>query len=367
MTYTMAKDYYAVLGVARDASDQEIKKAYRTLAHKYHPDKSGGDEQKFKEVNEAYQVLSNKDKRAQYDRFGQTFQGAGGAGGFDGFDFSQFQQGAGAQGFDFNFSGSGFEDIFSQMFGGGMGSTQRTGRSGRDVQVDVEITFAEMITGVKKKITIYRAVHCTTCKGTGGAPGTSSQECAACQGSGRIQKRVQTILGTMMQAAVCDHCHGRGTTYAEKCATCKGAGQYRDDVQEQVDIPAGIADGQSIVVSGHGEPGDHGGRAGDLIVTVHVASSKKFVRDEHHIRTQQHVTFAQAALGDKVTVETVDGPVTMKVPAGTQSGELYRIRGKGVPKLRGGRGDHIVEVIVDVPTSLTRAQKKIIAQLRDMG
>ncbi len=152
MTYTMAKDYYAVLGVARDASDQEIKKAYRTLAHKYHPDKSGGDEQKFKEVNEAYQVLSNKDKRAQYDRFGQTFQGAGGAGGFDGFDFSQFQQGAGAQGFDFNFSGSGFEDIFSQMFGGGMGSTQRTGRSGRDVQVDVEITFAEMITGVKKRL-----------------------------------------------------------------------------------------------------------------------------------------------------------------------------------------------------------------------
>ncbi len=365
----MAKDFYDILGVARDASDQEIKKAYRTLAHKYHPDKAGGDEQKFKEVNEAYQVLSNKDKRAQYDRFGQTFQGASGAsGGFDGFDFSQFSQGAGAQGVHFDFGGSGFEDLFSQMFSGGMRDAQRAGRSGRDVQVDVEITFAEMITGVTKKVTVYRAVQCATCNGTGGAPGSEPQQCATCHGSGHIQKRVQTILGTMMQTAVCDTCHGRGTTYAKACTTCKGAGQYRDDVHEQIDIPAGIADGQSVVISGRGEPGERGSRAGDLIVTVHIAPSKTFVRDENHIRTQQHVTFAQAALGDKVTVETVDGPVTMKVPAGTQSGELYRIRGKGVPKLRGmGRGDHIVEVIVDVPTSLTRAQKKLIMQLRDMS
>ena len=363
----MAKDYYDILGVGREASDQDIKKAYRALAHKYHPDKSGGDEQKFKEVNEAYQVLSNKEKRSQYDRFGQTFQGAGpgGAGGFGGFDFSQFQQGAGSQGFSFDFGGSGFEDIFSQMFGGAGGS-QRAGRTGRDVQIDTEITFVQMITGITKDISLYRAVQCATCDGAGGAPGAAAKECGTCHGSGHVQKRVQTILGTMAQTAVCDTCHGRGTTYDKACPTCKGAGAYRDDVQERIEIPAGIADGQSIVLSGHGEPGDRGGRAGDLIVTVHVTPSKQFVRDGDHIRMQQHVTFAQAALGDKISVETVDGTVTMKVPAGTQSGELYRIRGKGVPKLRGiGRGDQIVEVIVDVPTSLTRAQKKLITQLRD--
>lgn len=359
----MAKDYYDILGVARDASETEIKKAYRALAHKYHPDKAGGDEKKFKEVNEAYQVLSNKQKRAQYDQFGQSFGGAGGAGGFD---FSQFQR-AGARGFDFNFGGGGFDDLFSQMFGGGVGDTRTSAhRTGRDVHVDVEISFVEMIAGATKTITVYRATRCARCDGTGGEPDAATRTCSVCDGSGRVQKRMQTILGTMMQTAVCETCHGRGTTYDKTCTRCKGVGVYRDNVEETLEIPAGIADGQAIAVSERGEPGEFGARAGDLIVTVHVVPDERFTRDGDNIRTRQHVSFAQAALGDKISVETVDGPVKMKVPAGTQSGEQYRIRGKGVPKLRSlGRGDHIVEVIVDVPTSLTRTQKKLITQLRD--
>ncbi len=360
----MSKNYYDILGVSKSASAAEIKKAYRTLAHKHHPDKNGGDEAKFKEVNEAYQVLSNKEKRAQYDQFGQTFNGTnGGQSGFGGYDFSQFQQGFGSQGFEFNFGGDGMGDIFSEMFGGG----GRRSRRGRDVQVDVEISFAEMIHGVKKEITIFKSVRCDHCDGKGGEPGSNAHTCATCQGSGHMQKRMQTILGTIAQTVVCDTCGGRGKTFDKKCTKCKGVGHYREEVRESIDIPAGIHDGQAIAISGRGEVGESGSMAGDLIVSVHVVPDHRFTRDGNDIHTKKHVSFSQAALGDKVMVETVDGEVKMKIPAGTQSGEIYRMRGKGVPKLQSiGRGDHLVEIIVDVPTKLSREAKKLIEQLREL-
>lgn len=360
----MSKNYYDILGVSKGASADEIKKAYRTLAHKYHPDKNGGDEAKFKEVNEAYQVLSNKEKRAQYDQFGQTFNGSGGGqGGFGGFDFSQFQQGFGGQGFEFNFGGDGMGDIFSEMFGGG----SRRSRRGRDVQVDVEISFAEMIHGVKKEIAIFKSVRCDRCDGKGGEPGSGEHTCGTCHGSGHVQKRMQTILGTIAQTAICDACRGKGKTFDKNCTKCKGVGHYREEVRENIEIPAGIHDGQAIAISGRGEVGENGSMAGDLIVSVHVVPDRRFTRDGNDIHTKKHVSFAQAALGDKVMVDTVDGEVKMKVPAGTQSGEIYRMRGKGVPKLQGiGRGDHLVEIIVDVPTKLSREAKKLIEQLREL-
>lgn len=361
----MTKDYYDILGVSRSASQDEIKKAYRKMAHKYHPDKSGGDEAKFKEANEAYQTLSNQQKRAQYDQFGQTFSGSGGGGGagFGGFDFSQFQQGGGNQGFEFNFGGDGMGDIFSEMFGG----SGRQARRGRDVQVNIDIDFDEVIKGAIKEVNVYKSVYCSHCNGRGGEPGSKEQTCQTCHGSGHIQQAMQTILGTIAQTVVCDTCDGRGKTFEKKCSKCKGAGQYKEQVTESVEIPAGINDGQSIAMTGKGEAGEDGANAGDLIITVHVVPDRRFVRDGNDIRTKKHVTFAQAALGDKVEIETVEGNVKMKIPAGTQSGEIYRIRGKGVPKLRGiGRGDHLVEVIVDVPTKLSRQEKKIIEQLKNL-
>ncbi len=358
----MAKDYYEVLGVSRDASKDEIKKAYRKMAHKYHPDKDTGDEAKFKEVNEAYQVLSDDQKKSQYDQFGQTFEGAGGAG-FGGFDFSQFQQGAGGQGFEFNFGGDGMGDIFSEMFGGG----GRRSARGRDVQVDIEIGFDEVIKGAIKEVSVYKSVQCDTCSGTGGELGAKESMCGTCSGNGHVQKTMQTILGTVAQNVVCSACHGKGKTFDKKCTKCSGEGQHNEHVKETVEVPAGINDGQSIAMTGKGEAGRNGAPAGDLIVTVHVVSDSRFERDGNNIRTQKHISFAQAALGDRVDIDTVDGGVTMKIPAGTQSGEIYRIRGKGIPKLRGiGRGDHMVEVIVDVPTKLSRAEKKLIEQLRDL-
>ena len=362
----MAKSFYDILGVSKDASEAEIKKAYRKLAHKYHPDKDGGDEVKFKEINEAYQTLSDKQKRAQYDQFGQTFNGGTGAGtsgaGFGGFDFSDFTNSTGGQGFEFNFgSGDGMGDIFSEMFGRGSGTS---GRRGRDVQVDIDITFEEMIKGTTKEIVIYKSVECEHCKGSGGEPGSKQHTCKTCSGTGHIQKTMQTILGTIAQTVVCNECGGKGKVFEKKCTKCSGVGHYKKEVKETIDIPAGINDGQSIVITGKGESGEI---PGDLIVTVHVIPDDRFVRDGYDIRTTKHINFPQAALGDKVDIETVDGKVKMKIPAGTQSGEIYKIRGKGIPKLRGiGRGDHLVEVIVDVPKKLSRKQKKLIEELKEI-
>ncbi|QQS15846.1 MAG: molecular chaperone DnaJ [Candidatus Moraniibacteriota bacterium] len=362
----MAKDYYQTLGVARGASADEIKKAYRKLAHAHHPDKKGGDEAKFKEINEAYQVLSNKEKRAQYDQFGETFsQGGGGGAGFGGFDF-----GRGFEGFsngNFHFEG-GFEDIFSDIFGGGRSRGSRSRRRGSDIQVDVEISFEEMAAGVRKTLSLRREVACSLCSGTGGKRGSKEQNCPTCHGAGQVRRTVRSILGTFQQAEVCGDCGGRGKVYAEKCLECRGSGRVKKTDEIPLDIPAGIEDGQMLSLSGEGEAGEAGSQPGDLLVSVHVRPHPVFSRRGNDVLSNISVSAVRAALGDTVDVETIDGLVSMKVPAGTQSGEVFRIRSKGLLPVGSswGRGDHLVTVTVRVPKHLSREEKRLFEALRDI-
>lgn len=364
----MAKNYYDILGVGKSASQDEIKKAYRKLAHQYHPDKQGGDEAKFKEINEAYSVLSDGTKRSQYDQFGQTFNGAGSGGGagFGGFDFGNFsgQQG----GFHFDFGGSGgFEDLFSEMFGGGGRSGARTrSRSGADIHVDVEISFEEMATGVSQDIPLRKSSTCEVCHGSGGRPGSEQKTCSTCQGSGQVRRAVRSILGVFSQVEVCETCQGRGKVYTESCNHCHGKGRFTTDQKIRVDIPAGIQSGQAISLSGQGEAGDIGAPAGDLLITVRVKPHTSFERKGDDVFSSAEISFARAALGDTLSIATLEGSVKIKVPAGTQSGELFRIRDKGIPHLgKRGQGDHFVRVKVVTPTKLSRAQKKLLEQLKE--
>ena len=381
----MSKDYYDILNVSKEATDDEIKKAYRKLAHQYHPDKPGGDEARFKEVNEAYQVLSDKEKRSQYDQFGQTFEQAQASGGFRGFegfrDFSSF-----AEGFDFNFGSdarggregfSGFEDIFGDIFeqagfrrGGRRGARRRRGE---DIQVDVEIDFLEMAHGAEKELNLYKRVKCGKCHGEGIEPGSKKIECPACEGEGEVRTSRRTILGTFSQVSVCPECQGEGKIPEKKCQKCGGDGRVREYEKIKVKIPAGIKDGQSIRLEGLGESlpagrqAAEGGEAGDLYVTVHVKPHEKFTREDDDIHSEEKISFSQAALGDKVEVETIDGEVKLKIPAGTQSGEIFRLKGKGIKHLsRFGFGDHYVRIQVVTPKSLTREQREIFEKLKDI-
>src|SRR3989344_3360795 len=350
-------NYYDMLGVSKDASEDEIKKAFRKLAHKHHPDKGGGDEKKFKEINEAYQVLSNKEKRHQYDQFGQTFSGNGSGqrSGFGGFEGGQ------ASGFDF--SGTGFEDIFSEMFGGAGRSGGRV-RAGADIQVDVEIAFEEMVAGVKKELRLRKLARCHVCDGTGGKPGSQADTCGDCGGSGQIRRTVQTIFGAFAQAAPCERCHGRGKAYKEKCADCHGAGRTEQEEQITIEIPAGVHDEQTLSMRGGGAAGEDGAPAGDLFINIHIRPHTFLKRQGYNIVSSLDITFAQAALGDKVTVQTVAGDVVMKIPAGTQPGEVFRVRGKGVPHLgQFGRGDHLVTVHLKIPKKLSREERELIEKL----
>jgi len=364
----MAKDYYEILGVSKTASPDEIKKAFRKLAHKHHPDKSGGDEKKFKEANEAYQVLSNKEKRARYDQTGQDFHSQGqssGAGqGFGGFS----SQGGGASGFDFNgqgfdFSGTGFEDIFSNMFGGG-GRSHGQSRTGSDIAVDVEITFEEMVHGVKKNIRLRKLSNCDVCNGTGGKPHSREETCPDCGGNGSVRRTVQTIFGAFAQEEICERCHGRGKIYKEKCTVCHGAGRVQKEEEISIEIPAGIHNEQTLSVSGRGAAGEDGAPAGDLFVNVHIRPHTSFKRHGDDIASHLKITFAEATLGGKVNVETIEGDVSMKIPAGTEPGEVFRIRGKGVPHLgHFGRGDHLVTISLFIPKKLSREERELIEKL----
>ncbi len=360
----MAKNYYDILGVSKNASQDEIKKAFRKLAHKYHPDKEGGDESRFKEMNEAYGVLSDTEKRAQYDRFGQTFQGnTGGGGSAPGWDFSQFGGNGGNVKFDF---GEGFEDIFSGVFGGASHGGNRA-KQGSDIQVDVEITFEEMVTGVEKSVSLRKLSVCERCRGTGGKPGAREDTCTHCRGSGRIQKQVQSIFGVMAQVVMCDSCHGRGKTYVEICDECRGAGRTQRAETLAIGIPAGVQDGQAVILEGRGAAGEYGARAGDLFAVVHVKPHAEWRRQGDDIHSTVGVHYAQVVLGDKVAVRTVEGPVTMKIPAGTQPGEVFRIRNKGVPHAgRYGRGDHLVMINLIVPKKVSTEEKKLIERLADL-
>lgn len=364
----MAKDYYAVLGVAKSATPDEIKKAFRAKAHQYHPDKQGGDEAKFKEVNEAYQVLSDADKRAKYDQFGAGFEQAGGGAGAGGFNWSDFaRQGGFNQGnvhFDFGDVGD-LGEMFGDLFGGGSrrGGGRRASK-GADQEVRLGLDFLEAVFGTKKTIELERLQTCGHCSGSGGEPGSKTTTCGTCRGSGQVERVQQSFMGMMRTVGVCSDCQGEGQKVEQRCRECTGTGVKRGREILKVDIPAGISSGQTIRLPGKGEAGRQGQPAGDLYLHIEVAPHSQWHRHGDDIVTKEKISFRQAALGDKIDINTVHGPVKLKIPEGTQSGKVFKLAGKGVPHLnRGGTGDHLVEVVVHTPTKLTRAQKQALAEL----
>lgn len=351
----MAKDFYETLGVTRSASQDDIRRAFHKLAHQHHPDKSGGNTERFKEVNEAYQTLSDPEKRAHYDRFGST---PGAAGGMNWSDFQRANQGGfgGATGADFGDLG----DIFGDIFGFGRQRSRSPSR-GADVEVDLMIDFKDVVSGAEKLIELSGSSSCERCSGNGAEPGTGMSSCPACGGSGVIEHVQQTFIGGIRSQSVCRKCGGHGSTPKTNCKRCHGTGSIRGKRQLKVTIPAGIDDGQSIRLQGQGETGPRGSRPGDLYLRVRVRPDTTFRRDGDDVLSRRTVTFAQAALGSKVEVETVDGNVELNIPAGTQPGTMFRMRGKGIPNLHGKRrGDQIVKVLVKVPEKLTKEQRKII-------
>lgn len=346
-------EYYDRLGVSKDASQDEIKRAYRKMSKKYHPDinKEPGAEEKYKEVQEAYETLSDDQKRAAYDQYGPDgANGFGGQGGFGGFD-----GGAGFGGFD------GFEDIFSSFFGGGATRNPNAPRQGDDLQYRVNLSFEEAIFGAKKEVHYNREATCKTCSGSGAKPGTSPVTCGRCHGQGVINVDTQTPLGMMRRQVTCDVCHGTGQEIKEPCQTCHGTGHEKQSHKVSVKIPAGVETGQQIRLAGQGEAGFNGGPYGDLFVIINVNPSDKFTRDGSTIYYTLNISFVQAALGDTVEVPTVHGNVEMTIPAGTQTGKTFRLKGKGAPRLRGGsQGDQHVTVKIVTPTKLNDAQKEAL-------
>ena len=349
------RDYYEVLGVAKTATDDEIKKAYRTLAKKYHPDLNGGDkdcEAKFKEVNEAYEVLSDPQKRARYDQFGHEDPRAGGAGGGYG-DFTG--------GF-----GGGFDDIFSAFFGGGFGGGGQRARGpqrGDDLRYDLTITFEEAAFGCEKEISVTRDENCEECGGTGARKGTQPTQCPTCHGTGQVQSFVNTPIGRVSNVRVCEACHGQGTIINDPCPKCSGRGRVRKNRKITIKIPAGIDNGMQIPLRKQGEPGLRGGENGDLYIFVTVKPHKLFTRENYDLYCDVTVSFTQAALGGEIDVPTLNGMIKHNLPEGTQPGTVIRLRGQGIQNLRGaGTGDLYIKVNVEIPRKLTDKQKELLMQ-----
>lgn len=360
------RDYYEILGIGKDASADEIKKAYRKLAVKYHPDKEGGDEAKFKEATEAYEVLKDTTKRQRYDQFGHAGVGGNGAAGgnpFGGFDFSQFG-GASGQNIHFDFGDVGLGDIFGSFFGGGGGRTQRED-VGRDIQTSVTLTFEEAVFGVEKTLSISMNDICHHCKGNRAEPGYQLKTCEVCKGSGQVVQQMNTIFGAIQQAVICKNCEGRGKIPEKPCSVCKGKGIERVNQEITIKIPAGIDDGAVIRLREHGEASANGNK-GDLYVQINVKAHKHLTREGDLILSNQHIGMVEAALGTEIEVQTVDGSVKMKIPAGTQSGTDFKLSGHGVPHIRDkNRGSHIVTILVDTPTNLTKEQKQALETLKN--
>lgn len=349
------RDYYEVLGVARNASNDDLKGAFRRLARQYHPDvnKDSDAEERFKEINEAYAVLSDPDRRAAYDRFGHAgVKGAGGAA-------------------DFTVDFTDFADIFGDLFGfGGFGRSGRKSRNvprrGADLQYRVDLTFEEAVFGVEKEIEITRDEVCDKCSGSGAEPGTSPERCSACNGAGEVRQVRQTLLGSMVQVATCPTCNGQGETISTPCLSCKGRGFERKVRKKVVSIPAGVDTGTQIRMAGEGQPGLNSGPQGNLYIAINVKPHKYFKRRETNIMLDIDVNIAQATLGAEVDVPTVDGNVKLKIPSGTQPGKVLRMRDKGVPHLRGnGRGDQLVIINVDIPTRISSDQRALFEQLAE--
>ncbi len=361
----MAKDYYEILGISKGANDQEIKKAYRKLAQKYHPDKNKGDksaEAKFKQVSEAYETLSDNKKRTYYDQFGQS-QGAGG-----GYGGAQGYSGFNAQGFDFSNMGGGFADIFETFFSGGSSSRTRSRAGGpvrgEDIEANIKIKFEESVTGTERELEITKAEKCDHCKATGAEPGSKIVTCALCNGTGEIKEIRQTLLGQIATSRTCDVCHGEGRTPEKKCSVCHGTTRIRKKERVKVKIPAGINDDSTIRLSGKGEAGLKGGDYGDLYLHINVESHKEFVRSGDDIHTEQKIHLLQGVLGDEIEVPTVYEKVKLKIPAGTSSGKVFKLKGYGMPRLNTSlKGDHYIKIILDVPAKLTKKEKELYEEL----
>lgn len=362
----MSKDYYQILGLDKKASKDEVKKAFRKLAQKYHPDKQGGDQAKFKEINEAYSVLSDDKKRAEYDSYGRVFSGAGGGPsgggqGFGGFDFSDFaSQFSGAQ-------GQGFEDfdigdIFGEFFGGG---SRKKGR-GRDIAIDVELSFKESVFGTQRKVLLTKNSACDKCSGSGAEPGSGLEKCKTCNGKGQVQEVRRSFIGSFQTRHVCQTCHGKGEVPKTKCGKCAGDGVVRKEEEIQVDIPASIENGQMIRMNGMGEA-IPGGQAGDLYVKVHVKPHPTFRKEGDNIYMTLNIKLSDAILGADYTVETLDGSINLKIPKGVNHGEMLRVKGKGVPKGASKRGDLFAKIQIELPKKLSREAKKAVETLRDQG
>ncbi|ANU17002.1 molecular chaperone DnaJ [Planococcus maritimus] len=348
------RDYYEVLGVSKDASKEEIKKAYRKLSKQYHPDinKEANASEKFQEVKEAYEVLSDEQKRSQYDQFGHQDPNQGfGGGGF-----------GGAEGF-------GFDDIFSTFFGGGTRRRDPNApRKGDDLQYSMTIDFLDAVFGQETEIEIPKDETCETCDGSGAKPGTSKKTCPYCEGAGQLNVAQDTPFGRMVNRRACHHCEGTGQIIEEKCTTCRGAGKVRKLKKIKVTVPAGVDDGQQLRVSGQGGPGINGGPAGDLYVLFRVKPHAQFERDGDDIHLELPITYPQAALGDEIEVPTISGKVKLKIPAGTQNGARFRLRGKGVQNVHGyGVGDQHITIKVKVPSKLSEKQRQLLREFAEVS
>lgn len=358
----MAKDYYKILGVEKGASQDEIKKAFRKKAHEFHPDKSSGDEAKFKEANEAYQVLGDEKKKSQYDQFGSNFENMGGFGGASGFNWSDFQ--GGAQGFDMGDLG----DIFGDFFGGSRRNAGKKRYQGEDIQVDLQISFKEAIFGVEKNIELYKNIKCESCNGEGGDLSAKKVKCETCNGKGQVASVRQTILGNIQTVNTCSACQGEGEFYEKKCNACNGLGLKKEKVVVNVAIPAGVQNKMTLRVSGQGEAGKNNGPYGDLYVVLRVNNDSEFIRDEDDIKSEVLVPFTSMVFGDKIKINTIEGDITLKIPEGTKSGHTFILKGKGSPRFqRSGRGDHLVKVRVEVPSKLSKEQKNKLKEIRELG
>ncbi len=353
----MKRDYYDILGVSKTASQDEIKKAYREKAHKFHPDKNGGDEAKFKEANEAYQVLGNPEKKRQYDTFGaaEGFSAQGGPA--SGWDFSNF-----------NFNGQDFDlgDIFGEFFGGSDRSSRKASRRtyrGRDIGVTLEITLEEAFRGAVKDIELRKLVRCSRCKGEGGEPGTGKIKCKTCEGAGEIKKTQRTIFGVFAHSSVCSTCNGEGQYPEQVCRECSGDARVRKIEKLSIPIPAGVESGGILRIHSKGEEGLRGGEAGDLEIRIIIKPHSVFEREGADLLSEAEISFATAALGGKIDAKTIDGQVELKIPEGAQSGAVFKLNGKGMPYSATRRGDHLITINIRTPKKLSNKAKKALEEI----
>ncbi|MFH1978959.1 MAG: molecular chaperone DnaJ [Patescibacteria group bacterium] len=353
----MSKDYYQILGVAKNTPKEEIKKAYRKLAHKYHPDKASGDETKFKEINEAYYILGDEKRRSEYDRYGRVFSGGGGTGqsGFEGFDFSNFATDM-----------PDLSEIFGDIFGFSSATSETRRSRGRDISIDLEISFEESAFGTKRKVLLTKPGVCETCDGKGSAPDAIFGTCTLCQGSGKMRETKRSFFGTFTTMKTCERCEGAGKSPSKKCRRCKGVGVLKKPEEISFDVPAGIYDNEVIKLSGRGEA-TRNGIPGDLYAKIHVKPHPLFKREGNNLIMELSIPLSEALLGNERTIKTLSKEIKIKIPAGINYGEILRVRGKGIQNKEGEPGDILIKVLVKIPKNLSRKSKQLIEELKKEG